>query len=312
MNAFHRGGQELPNHNSNNADDREWPVASLRRCQDSDTGAKLVKESEPEMRLRPTWLMDHSMKAPRVEERIHPDNYMFSRHLFAYRVAERFLVENEIAVDVGSGDGYGVRFLAGHGARAIGVDRDSGAVTNADSDPSVRCSFLQADGHAIPLRSGIASLVTSMQVLEHLDRPEEYVAEIRRILRDTGTAVISTPYKDSAAFRFQPEISPYHVQEYEPEGLRALLVPHFRKVRIHGVRFRSGSEAGASDHKLGKIQKVDRLNLRRLVPRAAKPLLYRIFGFKPVSEIPIAVADYEFTDDPAHPEVMDLLAVCRA
>lgn len=70
------------------------------------------------------------MKAPQVEERIHPDNYMFSRHLFAYRVAERFLVKNGIAVDVGSGDG--VRFLAERDARAIGVDRDPVATTGAE------------------------------------------------------------------------------------------------------------------------------------------------------------------------------------
>lgn len=133
-------------------------------------------------------------------------------------------------------------------------------------------------------------------------------------MRSDGTAVIPTPYRDSAAFRFQPEVSPDHdpVQEYDPKCLRASLAPFFQEVQIHGVRFRSGSEAGASDQKLGKIQAADRLNLRRLVPQRAKPLLYRIFGFKLVSEITIAVEDYELTDDPAHPEVMDLLAVCEA
>ena len=180
------------------------------------------------------------MQSPQVEERIHPDNYMFSRHLFAYRVAERFLVKNGIAVDVGSGDGYGVRFLAEHDARAIGVDRDPVATTGAEKYASARCSFVQGDAHTIPLRSGQASLVTSMQVLEHLQNPEQYVAEIRRILRSDGTAVISTPYRDSAAFRFQAEVSPYHVQEYDPKGLHALLAPFFQEVQIHGVRFRSG------------------------------------------------------------------------
>lgn len=253
-------------------------------------------------------MVDHQ-----VEERIHPDNYMFTRHLFAYGVAERYLVRDAVAVDVGSGDGYGVRFLAERGARAIGIDREREAVVPANSKyVSERCSFVQADARAIPLQSGIAALVTSMQVLEHLEEPAEYVAEIRRLLRPDGVAVICTPYSESKSFRFQPEVSPYHVQEYDPRNLRALLGLAFGRIEIHGVRFRPGSMPGDSDQRLGKIQTFDRLNLRKILPPGLKPMLYRIFGFTPVSEIRIAIDDYELTSDAGGPEVMDLLAICMA
>jgi len=247
-----------------------------------------------------------------VEERIHTENYMFARHLFAYEVAARFMTRGSLAVDLGCGDGYGVRYLTERGGRAVGVDRDEESLAPASARyRGPGRLFVRATVDRLPIPDSSVNLACSMQVLEHLADPRQYMAEMRRILKDGATLVLSTPYRDSRAWRFDRARSPYHEIEYDHHGLAELASRHFSRVTVQGVRFRQESAAGHSDRTLGLVQKIDGWNIRRFVPQPLKARLYRMLRFQPVGGIVMATADFELVDE-IDSEVLDLIAICHS
>jgi SAM-dependent methyltransferase len=97
-----------------------------------------------------------------------------------------------VMVDLGCGDGI---FTAEVGrrvgaARIVGVEFvDSIAERAREAGVEVIVCDL---GERLPLDDGSVDVVHSNQVIEHLPRTDHFLAEIRRILRPDGYAVIST------------------------------------------------------------------------------------------------------------------------
>ena len=83
-------------------------------------------------------------------------------------------------VDLGAGDAPYRPIFAGAGYEYIGCD--------LDEDAQVRL----VPGEPVPLETGSAALVVSLQVLEHVWDIDWYLAEARRLLRDDGSLVLST------------------------------------------------------------------------------------------------------------------------
>jgi SAM-dependent methyltransferase len=119
-------------------------------------------------------------------------------------VAERY-VHGKL-LDVGCGDKPWQPLLGPHTSEYIGVDL--GANSKAE---------LLADAHAIPLADATVDTVLMDEVLEHLERPWEALAEAHRLLRPGGFIVIDTPF-------FWPlHEAPRDFYRYSPFGLRELL-----------------------------------------------------------------------------------------
>jgi ubiquinone/menaquinone biosynthesis C-methylase UbiE len=78
------------------------------------------------------------------------------------------------------------------------------------------------------------SLVTSIEVIEHLPEPEKYVVEIRRVLKADGTLVLSTPNKLISS-PTPGSMWPHHIHEFYPDELQALLRPYFTAVEMWGM-----------------------------------------------------------------------------
>lgn len=85
-------------------------------------------------------------------------------------------------VDLGCGTMPYRPIFAPHVARYIGVDLHD----NPRADV-----YMPADGR-VPLAEGVADVVLSSQVLEHVASPAAYLAECRRILRPGGILILST------------------------------------------------------------------------------------------------------------------------
>jgi SAM-dependent methyltransferase len=94
-------------------------------------------------------------------------------------------------VDVGCGTGTMVRRLAS----AVGP---KGRVTGIEPNPKLRdvalkrgaANVVDAMGNGLPLKDGSVDFVWCERVLQHTAAPEEILAEIFRVLRPGGTAVI--------------------------------------------------------------------------------------------------------------------------
>jgi SAM-dependent methyltransferase len=110
-------------------------------------------------------------------------------------------------LEAGSGPGYGSSlFGAASGARlSVAADIDIAALREGRRrDPSLVA--VVADLRRLPFRDGAFDLVWNSSTLEHLDRPELGVIEMRRITRQGGHVFVGVPSR-LGPLGFQPLIA---------------------------------------------------------------------------------------------------------
>lgn len=97
-----------------------------------------------------------------------------------------------------------------------GINRISAQVTNIDITPQTNVDVV-ASAYALPFMTSSADLVISESLLEHLERPEEAVREMHRVLKPGATLYIVTP------FMLGFHSSPYDFYRWTLPGMKVLL-----------------------------------------------------------------------------------------
>jgi SAM-dependent methyltransferase len=64
----------------------------------------------------------------------------------------------------------------------------------SDLAPQTGSTDVVGDGMALPFRDGSFQCALATEVLEYVPRPQDFVAELRRVLSDEGFAVITVPF----------------------------------------------------------------------------------------------------------------------
>jgi 2-polyprenyl-3-methyl-5-hydroxy-6-metoxy-1,4-benzoquinol methylase len=156
-------------------------------------------------------------------------------HRKAYsRAAE--MADGLDVLDLGCNNGYGTMSIAKRCAKIIGVDVAAHAIEAAvatHAGPNIE--YRLVDGSTLPFSAKTFDLVTSFQVIEHVADVEPYLREIRRVLRDTGKAVFTTPNR---CIRLDAGMEPwnrFHVREYDAAALRETLSAVFPHVLLEGL-----------------------------------------------------------------------------
>jgi SAM-dependent methyltransferase len=94
------------------------------------------------------------------------------------------------ALDIGAAGGGNTRVLKDHGWQAVALEYSESV---ADVARARGISAVRADARQLPVRSDSCGLVTAFDVLEHIDEDDLAAAEIARVLKPGGTAVIAVP-----------------------------------------------------------------------------------------------------------------------
>ncbi|RON05694.1 SAM-dependent methyltransferase [Pseudomonas brassicacearum] len=142
------------------------------------------------------------------------------------------ITANDTLLDVGCGEGVATLFAVRQGASVIFTDsehdkvRDLARQVDAQSDkPNLG---LVSNSLPLPLADGCASKVVCMEVLEHIDQPEPFMAELVRMGRPGALYLLSVP--DPVGEHLQQGIappgyfqSPNHVQIFSRERFAALV-----------------------------------------------------------------------------------------
>jgi len=125
-------------------------------------------------------------------------------HVDAEISAERF----RRILDIGSAWGYNVLVLARLGKAAVGMDLvpdQFGAGLRVARANGLDLAVVGADASCLPFASGEFDGITMVETFEHIfdaDR-KKAVAECRRVLRNGGRLVLSTPNHGSVVERFK-------------------------------------------------------------------------------------------------------------
>lgn len=156
-------------------------------------------------------------------------------HLHRYALA-LLLSPGKRVLDVACGEGYGSHLLAGNASSVIGFDLDGEAISHAHVKYHLaNLEFRQGDCTALPLPDACIDLAISFETLEHHDKHDAMLIELRRVLTPDGVLLISTPdrlhYSDERDY-----VNPFHVRELYADQFRQLILRYFPQAAFYGQR----------------------------------------------------------------------------
>ena len=158
------------------------------------------------------------------------ENYWFRRHEAGYAAVPGWVPSSpRVVLDAGCGEGYaaGVLDRAWPGVCVVGVDYDTTATAHAArTHGGERAAYLRGALTALPLADSTVDVAVSLQVLEHIWTPGDYVRELARVTRPGGVLVVSTPNRltfSPGLARGERPANVYHCREYDAEELEGEL-----------------------------------------------------------------------------------------
>jgi SAM-dependent methyltransferase len=257
------------------------------------------------------------MGSPFTGEFLVPGDPRFAvdivQHLVPYLYcAQR--VAGRLVAEIGCGAGYGAKELASAAREVHAWDRNRQAVSWARDHYAADNLSFRLEGEDPPPEPGLYDAVCSFQVIEHLEDPRPFLAGLRGLLADGGALYLTTPNRMTSAGE-----NIYHVHEYEPQELQALLQEEFGRVTLLGI---SGDERyrtyQARRHAaMARFLRLDPLGLRRFLPRRLLapvfPILARAVrgrAVAPDSSLKIRVEDFQVNADDLE-RSDDLFALCE-
>jgi len=162
-----------------------------------------------------------------ASDKILSDNPIHQRLLKAYYIAESF-VKGDL-LEIGCGEGRGVVLLKDKVDSFTGIDKIKQVVeTLAAENP--QASFKEAVIPPLAFPDNSFDTIISFQVIEHIKDDKYYLAEIARILRPGGYALITTPNIKMSLSR-----NPWHIREYTAAQLEVLCKKYFKEVKLKGI-----------------------------------------------------------------------------
>lgn len=173
------------------------------------------------------------------------ETFIYSRdaieHLHRYAIASNY-AKDKVVLDIASGEGYGSNLLSKIASYVYGVDIDKNTVEKAKFKyKSKNLKFLSGSTSRIPIEDNSIDLVVSYETIEHHEEHDQMMFEIKRVLKDDGMLIISSPdklyYTDLANFNNE-----HHKKELYKGEFKSLIHQNFSFVQLLTQKFvKSGS-----------------------------------------------------------------------
>jgi len=179
-------------------------------------------------------------------------------HLHRYHTVGK-MIKGKVVLDIASGEGYGSAILAKSAHKVFGIDIDPEVVKHAREKYAgvANIEFLIGRAESIPLPDHSIDIVVSFETIEHLDQPtqEKFLQEIKRLLKEDGKLVISTPDKANYSDRYT-YTNKFHLKEFTSAEFLDFLKNYFE----HVIPYVQGYEIVSAITET-EPEKINRLNI---------------------------------------------------
>jgi len=164
------------------------------------------------------------------------DSIINYEHLHRYGFAKEF-VKGKKVLDLACGEGYGSDMLAERAEEVIGVDISEAAIKHA-CYKYVRgnLKFVKSSAINISIKGEkIFDVIVCFEALEHIEEQDKVMKEVKRIIKDNGLFIVSTPnkyvYSDLSNCK-----NPWHKKELYLDEFKSVLKSSFNNVIIYGQK----------------------------------------------------------------------------
>ncbi len=194
------------------------------------------------------------------------DNVIHHRHLIAYHEALKLITGN--VLEIGSGEGYGIRILAPDAETYTAVDKHE--TPHDENDSNIR--FTQMN---VPPLAGLADesfdVVVTFQVIEHIKDDTHFLQEIMRVLKPKGLLILTTPNINMSLTR-----NPWHIREYTLVEMTKLVSNFSTCFDIKGVFGNEKVMAYYEENRrsVKKFTRFDIFRLQYILPRKLLQIPY--------------------------------------
>ena len=177
------------------------------------------------------------------------DSIIYDEHLIRYKLAGEFVKGKKI-LDIACGSGYGAKILADFGAEEVtAVDIDKDVIQKAKKNfPKENIKYTVGDCLDTGFENKKFDIIVSFETIEHLKNQDKYLEEMKRIVKDDGLVVISTPNREIFGNK-----NPYHTREFTREEFEGIIKKYFPYVRILEQRNALASCIQVDDSKEAKM-----------------------------------------------------------
>lgn len=150
-------------------------------------------------------------------------NLVRPSHIVIYEWAVKEL-KGVCVCDIACGCGYGSKFLSQHVEKVVGIDISQEAIEWAcdkfvSDNLSFYCSNILEDW---PVEHQFDTIV-SIETLEHVEKPEHFLASLANKLKPNGKLIMSIPNGPLD----KSNNNPYHIHYFDSEEISSLIKKYF-------------------------------------------------------------------------------------
>lgn len=151
---------------------------------------------------KPNYLIHYTKDAEIFDyfETRHKETESEERRVYQY-VVSKIPPRAKIIADVGCGKGWLARHLLNMDRFVVSIDISLKNVKKVvETYPDEKHFGVVADGYFLPFKSESFDCTVASEVIEHLENPRDFIAELIRVTKSNGKIILTTPYKEKIRY----------------------------------------------------------------------------------------------------------------